>query len=155
MGDVAQILDGTQAKASVSIPRPPPPPASHQPSKAMQVRGMSREVVELISGNQDAHSAALPPIIPTFNKDDTTAGDQQGISVKVGNKWISSSKPARKWAWAPFVSSSRTDGLSLSVSGVLNYYHVEIYSRVAFRVLSKLMQICALISSVTPIFEIL
>ena len=117
MGDVAQILDGAQSRGGAEISRPAaPPPASHQPPKAMRVNGIPKEVQELLSGKQDPHSAALPPIVPAFNKDDTTTADQQEVSVKVGNKWISSNKPARKWVWAPFVSSSRTDGLSLSVS---------------------------------------
>jgi DNA methyltransferase 1-associated protein 1 len=38
----------------------------------------------------------------------SSSSNQQ--QVKVGTKWIRSDKPARKWAWAPFVSSSRTDG---------------------------------------------
>jgi DNA methyltransferase 1-associated protein 1 len=59
--------------------------------------------MDLLSGNQDRKSAALPPIVPTIPPAiDTT--------VKVGNKYISASKPAKKWVWAPFASSARTDG---------------------------------------------
>jgi DNA methyltransferase 1-associated protein 1 len=69
----------------------------------MKITGVSREVMDLLSGNQDKKSAALPPIVPTIPPAiDTT--------IKVGNKYISASKPARKWVWAPFASSARTDG---------------------------------------------
>ncbi|GAX15873.1 DNA methyltransferase 1-associated protein 1 [Fistulifera solaris] len=42
----------------------------------------------------------LPTTVPTF--------------IKIGNKQINSHKPARKWTWAPFSSSSRPDGLLLN-----------------------------------------
>jgi DNA methyltransferase 1-associated protein 1 len=42
----------------------------------------------------------LPTTVPTF--------------VKIGNKQINPHKPARKWTWAPFSSSSRPDGLLLN-----------------------------------------
>jgi len=103
MGDVAQILSGKMGSAqgqSVLPPPPPPPPASHHPSRAMKMTGMSREVMDLLSGNQDTKSAALPPIVPTIPP----------AKVKVGNKYISADKPAKKWVWAPFASSARTDG---------------------------------------------
>ena len=102
MGDVAQILSGKMGSAlgqSSLPPPPPPPPASHYPSRAMKMTGMSREVIDLLSGNQDKKSAALPPIVPSIPP-----------KVKVGNKYISAGKPARKWVWAPFASSARTDG---------------------------------------------
>ena len=35
-------------------------------------------------------------------------------TVKVGNRTISSNKPARRWVWAPFSSSARTDGAQFS-----------------------------------------
>lgn len=60
--------------------------------------------MHLLAGKQDPNSAELPPAVPTFT------GIPTVDSVKVGNKWISKSKPARKWAWAPFSSTSRTDG---------------------------------------------
>lgn len=107
MGDVAQILaagtvDPAQAASSLPPP-PPPPPTSHHSSRAMKLTGVSREVMDLLSGNQERKSAALPPIVPTIPPAiDTT--------VKVGNKYISASKPARKWVWAPFASSARNDG---------------------------------------------
>lgn len=108
MGDVAQILSGKMGAAQghstdALPPPPPPPPSSHHPSRAMKVTGMSREVIDLLSGSQDTTSAALPPIVPSI----PPATDTQ---VKVGNKYISASKPARKWVWAPFASSARTDG---------------------------------------------
>ena len=43
----------------------------------------------------------------------TTTTTKKDIVVKVGNKWIASAKLARPWVWAPFASSSRTDGLLL------------------------------------------
>mmetsp|Transcript_23907 Transcript_23907/g.68672 ORF Transcript_23907/g.68672 Transcript_23907/m.68672 type:complete len:736 (+) Transcript_23907:85-2292(+) len=51
----------------------------------------------------DAASAkqkAPPPIVPR--------------TVKVGNRTIASNKPARRWVWAPFSSSARTDGAQFS-----------------------------------------
>jgi DNA methyltransferase 1-associated protein 1 len=108
MGDVAQILGTAPAKGGI-----PPPPLSnvHQPSRAMKLSGMPSKVVQLLSGKQDSYSAALPPIVPTFTEYSENAGREKNeASVKVGNRWISSSKPSRKWTWAPFVSSSRTDG---------------------------------------------
>lgn len=100
MGDVAQILKDTQPDG---------------PSKAMKMTGISKEVMTLLGGNkQDALSAALPPIMPTLLKErmeeQETKDDGAEVKVKVGNKWITSSKPARPWTWAPFASSSRTDG---------------------------------------------
>ena len=104
MGDVAQILGDTQAKA------PALPPNNHNPSTAMKITGMSKEVMNIMSGNQDIKSAALPPIFPAFDKDTPTETESKDVKVKVGSKWISSIKPARQWTWAPFASSSRTDG---------------------------------------------
>jgi DNA methyltransferase 1-associated protein 1 len=111
MGDVAQILGDTSNRASAAnnsgLPAPPPPlPGSHKPSKAMQMAGVSNEVMDLLAGHQDPSSAALPPMVPAF--------DPTGTNVKVGNKYISSSKKARPWAWQPFASSSRTDGAMFS-----------------------------------------
>jgi DNA methyltransferase 1-associated protein 1 len=112
MGDIAQILGATAAaKADPLLPKPPPPPpASHNPSKAMKMNGMSREVMDLLGGNQDPASASLPPIVPAFNKDNSADFPNKEVTIKVGSKWISSSKKARAWTWAPFASSSRTDG---------------------------------------------
>jgi DNA methyltransferase 1-associated protein 1 len=110
MGDVAAILKGTQAP-----PSPSSSGANHP--KAMKMTGISKEVMTLLAGKQDPKSAALPPIVPTFTEDNGPSGEGDGIlgggkeiKVKVGSKWITSSKPARQWAWAPFASSSRTDG---------------------------------------------
>ena len=113
MGDVAQILGDTSDRAAApgngnnGLPAPPPPlPGSHRPSKAMQMSGMSSEVMDLLAGHQDPNSAALPPMVPTL--------DPNGVNVKVGNKYISSNKKARPWVWQPFASSSRTDGAMFS-----------------------------------------
>ena len=112
MGDIAQILGATAtARADPLLPKPPPPlPASHKPSKAMKMNGMSKEVMDLLGGNQDPASASLPPIVPSFSKADSAAISNKEVTIKVGSKWISSNKKARAWTWAPFASSSRTDG---------------------------------------------
>jgi DNA methyltransferase 1-associated protein 1 len=93
MGDVAQILKDTKID-------------DESPSKAMTMTGIPKDVMQLLGGKQDPISAALPPIVPTFTSNE--------IKVKVGNKTISSSKPARQWTWAPFCSSSRNDGALFS-----------------------------------------
>lgn len=114
MTDVAQILGISASKKDDAAP--PPQPPGHQPSRAMKLQGMPREVMGLLSGKQDSQSAELPPVVPSFNPDTGGGGGKKGAaasregSVKVGSKWISIKKPARKWAWAPFSSSSRTDG---------------------------------------------
>jgi DNA methyltransferase 1-associated protein 1 len=107
MGDVAQILQGNQGpKREASL--------DQNPSKAMRMTGMSKEVMHLLSGKQDTKSATLPPIIPTFTKDTALDSETTAAKVKVGNKWISSDKPARQWTWGPFASSARTDGAIFS-----------------------------------------
>jgi DNA methyltransferase 1-associated protein 1 len=63
----------------------------------MKLGGMSRDVMRLIAGTNDPISAILPPMVPTF-------------IVKVGAKTISSDKKCRKWEWAPFTTSARSDG---------------------------------------------
>lgn len=103
MGDVAQILKDTQV------------PSPSGPSKAMKMTGISKDVMTLLGGKQDPKSAALPPIMPSFvkenrPKEEVEESNDKEVKVKVGNKWITSSKPARPWTWAPFASSSRTDG---------------------------------------------
>lgn len=62
----------------------------------------------LLGGKQNRVSASLPPIIPNLT---LTQGSKR---TKVGNKLIPSTKRARSWTWAPFVSSSRTDGSMFS-----------------------------------------
>jgi DNA methyltransferase 1-associated protein 1 len=120
MSDIAQILgvSGPKPASNLAGDGPPPLPANHQPSRAMKLQGMPREVMGLLSGSQDAQSAELPPVVPSFNPDvakgkqtasTTTNGREKG-SVKIGAKWISIKKPARQWTWASFASSSRTDG---------------------------------------------
>ena len=47
-----------------------------------------------------AKQKAPPPTVPR--------------TVKVGNRTITSNKPARRWVWAPFSSSARTDGAQFS-----------------------------------------
>ena len=99
MGDVAQILKDTKIDGEEK--------SSTSPSKAMAMSGLPKDVMKLLGGKQDPKSASLPPIVPT-----TTSS--RDIKVKVGNKTISSSKPARQWTWAPFCSSARTDGAIFS-----------------------------------------
>ena len=52
--------------------------------------------MNLVAGTDDATSALLPPMVPTF-------------VIKVGAKMISSDKKCRKWEWAPFTTSARND----------------------------------------------
>ena len=88
--------------------------------------GISKDVMQILGGKQDRRSAALPPIVPTFpikatgkksssgaatsSESDAATTNKPETKVKVGNRVISSSKPARKWVWAPFTSSARPDG---------------------------------------------
>jgi DNA methyltransferase 1-associated protein 1 len=118
MSDIAQILgvSGPKPASNTVGDGPPPLPANHQPSRAMKLQGMPREVMGLLSGSQDAQSAELPPVVPSFNpevakgKQTASSNGREKGSVKIGAKWISIKKPARQWTWAPFASSSRTDG---------------------------------------------
>eukprot|EP00980_Cylindrotheca_fusiformis_P004768 scaffold1019_cov123-Cylindrotheca_fusiformis.AAC.8 len=113
MNDVSQILGGDAPASGGSRESSRwEVKAGQDPSKAMGMTGVSREVMHLLGGKQDPKSAALPPIVPTFTTKDSqeTESADKAVKVKVGNKWISSDKPARKWTWAPFASSSRTDG---------------------------------------------
>jgi DNA methyltransferase 1-associated protein 1 len=104
MTDIAQILGVSNPAAALP---PPPLPPNHQPNRANKLQGVSREVLDILSGkSQDARTVELPTIVPT-----RLIGPK---SVKVGTKWISSSKPCRPWAWTPFTSSARTDGLLLN-----------------------------------------
>ena len=136
MGDVAQILAPTAATVpSVGSSNfEPSKHSSTNSTKALEIAGMSKGAMCLLKGKQDLNSASLPPVVPTFTRLATAKGtlkernspddknesapistkkrekEKQEIKVKVGSKWISSSKRARPWAWAPFASSSRTDG---------------------------------------------
>lgn len=119
MGDVAQIL-GVQGGAG-GVP-PPPPPASFQPTKAeAQQLAADKEMWQLVADNKNSGAAGgggstnkpriptagLPPMVPETIR----AKESSGVdTVKVGSKWISTKKVARPWVWAPFSSSSRTDG---------------------------------------------
>ncbi len=102
MGDIAQILAPTASSV---------PSIAASSEKAVKMAGMSDKAMYFMKGNQDPSSASLPPVVPTFSKlsDDKKAEDGE-VKVKVGSKWISSSKRARPWTWAPFASSSRSDG---------------------------------------------
>lgn len=93
MTDVSQILG---VKDEEEGP-PPAAPSQYRPSREAKMHGLSRQVANLLEGNE----AELPPVVPT-------------LSVKVGNKLVSREKKARPWTWAPFSSSSRTDGALFS-----------------------------------------
>lgn len=124
MSDIAQILGVTAISASSSdlVPAPavppPPKPPSQQPSKAIKLQSLPKEVVKLLEGShadeKGSEALDLPTRVPTLAKpvpsSAITAHEAKVDVVKVGNKLISTSKPARKWAWAPFSSSARTDG---------------------------------------------
>lgn len=121
MSDVAQVLGGMGKPKSTGPPKPPPPlPPGHHPTRAIQMTGgIPKEVMDLVGGGQDPKSAALPPIVPAFSgggsaSADPTVAITKTTTVKVGNKWINTQKPARKWVWASFASSARTDGLLLN-----------------------------------------
>ena len=102
MGDIAQILAPTAATV---------PSIAASSDKAVKMAGMSKEAMYFMKGNQDPSSASLPPVVPTFSKIGDKETTQDGeVKVKVRGKWISSSKRARPWTWAPFASSSRSDG---------------------------------------------
>ena len=101
MGDVAQIL-GVKGGGST----PPSLPTHHHPSKAE---------AQLLAADKDlwnndkkikTPTTGLPPMVPQAIRVKEAGPD----TVKVGNKWISTQKKARPWTWAPFASSSRTDG---------------------------------------------
>ena len=128
MADVAQILgvgETKRAYASVAsgktssgeLAPPPSAPTTHQqPSRALQkLQGKSREVMGLLKSSQadkKSSSAPLPPSVPAFppHKERLVAKPNEEGAVKIGNRWIKIQTPARKWTWAPFSSSSRTDG---------------------------------------------
>mmetsp|Transcript_8299 Transcript_8299/g.17202 ORF Transcript_8299/g.17202 Transcript_8299/m.17202 type:complete len:680 (-) Transcript_8299:63-2102(-) len=102
MGDIAQILAPTASAV---------PGIAASSEKAVKMAGMSDKAMYFMKGNQDPASASLPPVVPTFSKlSDTKKAEEGEVKVKVGSKWISSSKRARPWTWAPFASSSRSDG---------------------------------------------
>ena len=134
MTDVAQILGMDDRKgggdppppfaaASSSSSPPAPPPSADEthgpPSRALQkLQGKSREVLGLLDTttsqppSNKANSVPLPPAVPTFppKTGKLTASPNEEGAIKVGNRWIKIQTPARKWAWAPFSSTSRTDG---------------------------------------------
>jgi len=88
-----------------------------------KLNARSREVMGLLGPTASAEDAAaataaamtvpLPPAVPGglgVRKSAILATPNEPGSVKVGNRWIKIQTPARKWTWAPFSSSSRTDG---------------------------------------------
>jgi DNA methyltransferase 1-associated protein 1 len=76
-------------------------------------------VMELLNdGGGATMTPNLPPMVPSYGVTKSAASApsaslanaKAGTVVKVGNRLVSSSQPARKWVWAPFSSSARTDG---------------------------------------------
>ena len=130
MSDVAQLLGVASTSKKDTDPiaamgrrktSPPSIPPNPQPSRALKLQqGMSREVLHLIGGKGSEQqpegsgglASSMPMSVPTFTGKiaSSTPPADPASAVKVGTKWISKSKTARKWAWAPFSSSSRTDG---------------------------------------------
>jgi DNA methyltransferase 1-associated protein 1 len=109
MGDLAEILG--LGKVDPPAPSAPPPPAPAGPNRARKKLGVSREVMHLLNAkHNDSNDVELPMSVPTFAIKLPTSNQKMPGSVKVGSKWIAIQKPARKWTWAPFSSSSRTDG---------------------------------------------
>lgn len=111
MTDVAQILGVGQ------------PPATHQPSRGHQFQGMPKDLLSRITGQADPLSAPLPPVVPTVTGGKANKNEKKEGLVKVGSKWVDPKKRTRKWVWAPFSSSSRTDGAIFShwVRGNVEY----------------------------------
>lgn len=129
MSDVAEIL-GARAM-------PPPPPAHHRPTKG-EAQSLATERHKLWPlavgrGSNDHEAAAthyhtsggkggkapppttgLPPMVPAPLQPPQPTTPTTTDLVRVGTKWISTKKPARPWVWAPFSSSSRTDGAVFS-----------------------------------------
>mmetsp|Transcript_25075 Transcript_25075/g.37884 ORF Transcript_25075/g.37884 Transcript_25075/m.37884 type:complete len:555 (-) Transcript_25075:74-1738(-) len=68
-----------------------------QKKEIMEVEG-----VDKVEEKEKFSVSSLPPIVPSFTAN-------RDFKVKVGNKTISSSKRCRKWEWAPFTTSARSD----------------------------------------------
>eukprot|EP00977_Amphora_coffeiformis_P005725 scaffold1211_cov169-Amphora_coffeaeformis.AAC.24 len=102
MGDVAQILGVNGGSQQ------PPPPAHSLPSKAEAQQIAAEKDMWTLAGEKRPKipTASLPPMVPQTIRTQEAGPD----TIKVGTKWISTKKAARPWVWAPFSSSSRTDG---------------------------------------------
>jgi DNA methyltransferase 1-associated protein 1 len=135
MSDIAQILGGI--KNAAPPVKPPPRPKGHHPSRASRMAAGNQALQALVgsrsNNKQDDEdtlmTAALPPIVPSFFTASSTVESQHESTtavattattttaqptIKVGNKWIHTQKPARKWIWTNFASSARNDGLLLN-----------------------------------------
>jgi DNA methyltransferase 1-associated protein 1 len=117
MGDIAQILGDTAAGViNNNSNNNSNNNGSNNGSNKSMMFNNNKAMKSLLGKNQDMISASLPPIVPTFlkssPKEESKAASSSAdeIKVKVGSKWITSSKRARPWTWAPFASSARTDG---------------------------------------------
>lgn len=121
MGDVADILGVTASPKSAEpvVDDSKPTAWSTSPemldlddSNIMQSAVSGRNVdlngskggMKVLNPAPSVEDSAPPPAITKTRKS----------AVKVGSKWIDTQKPARKWVWAPFTSSSRNDGLVLN-----------------------------------------
>ena len=80
---------------------------------AQKLQKGSREVMGLMTGIMapDPHTtASLPPAVPGVVRSKVHAQPHEPGAIQIGTRWIKMQEPARKWTWAPFSSSSRTDG---------------------------------------------
>jgi DNA methyltransferase 1-associated protein 1 len=116
MGDIAQILGVSTSSSRNDIAFP-----TRGIPRAVKLQQLPKDVLALVGSGSNVESIHLPPAVPDVNISvSNKKGNNASIKnndgdtvVKVGNKWISSSKPARQWKWAPFTSSARNDGLVL------------------------------------------
>jgi DNA methyltransferase 1-associated protein 1 len=113
MGDIAHILGvpSRDAPPKVAVPR------------AVQMQQLPQEVLDVMGSSGGDLPTSIPAVKLSLRKKQKpaealasstdAAQNATDTVVKVGNQWISSSKPARSWIWAPFASSARNDGLQL------------------------------------------
>ena len=102
----------TTMSSQQAVP-PPPVPTGHQPNRSMKMmmkNSVPKEVKDLVMGSGQQAQDILPPMMPKSQLLVPKGGAAEGETVKVGSKHILKDKRARQWAWAPFSSSSRTDG---------------------------------------------
>lgn len=102
MGDVAQIL-GVKGGS-----QQPSPPAHQQPSKAEAHQIAAEKDMWTLAGEKRTKVPSTNP--PSMVPQTIRVRESGPDTVKVGSKWINTKKSARPWVWAPFSSSSRTDG---------------------------------------------
>jgi len=140
MGDVANILGISKktggSRSSSTSPLPPsfkaPPTRAAPTNKGPKLRGIQKEVMNLLNSTSSIHGKVsdssegmLPPIVPSSANYKTV---RNLTSSEIGSsavrrppapgikKGIASMKgrPARKWVWASFDSSARSDKAKFS-----------------------------------------